>query len=272
VRRKQPPKQVLRQRRMEASETRRQIGIGLGLVALGVLVIWQVAVGPRSPASAEVGDMSFAGGFVVSPKLDTLELKLLGHIYAPLIHGQPAPTCAKLAEKLKMSIPETRGLLEGLQSKGVLVLDDAGNVLLAPPFSAVPSHHVVFLPDGTQIYASSAWKALAIPVILGSDATLRSESPQFGRIVTVTFGKGRIVSVSPPGALLWIVRGTPKSLGGRDSYLVTSSRELELWQIINPAAKDGFSPAITAAKRTAVARVMGRVRAALEAAREEIAS
>lgn len=257
---------------MEAAETRRQIGIGLGLVALGVLVIWQVVGGPRNPASAEVGERSFADGFAIIPNLDPVELKLLGHIYAPLIHGRPAPTRAELAEKLRMSIPETREFLGSLESKGVLVLDDAGDVLSAPPFSAVPSPDIVFLPDGTQIYASSAWKALAIPPILGSDATLQSESPQFGRITTVTFRKGRIVSVSPPGALLWIIRGTPESLQGRDSYFVTSSRELELWQIINPTVKNGFSPAITAAKRTAVARVMGRVRAALEAAREEITS
>ena len=257
---------------MEASETRRQLGIGLGLVALGVLVIWQVVGGPRNTASAEVGERSFADGFVVIPKLEPLELRLLGHIYAPLIRGRPAPSRTELAEKMRMTVPETRKHLEHLEDKGVLFLDSAGNVLLAPPFSAVPSGDVLFLPDGTQIYASSAWKALAIPVLLGCDATLQSESPQFGRIVTVTFRKGRIVSVSPPGALLWIVRGTPKSLRGRDSYLVTSSRELELWQIINPTVKNGFSPAITKAKRTAAARVVGRVRAALEAARGEIAS
>ena len=124
-------------------------------------------------------------------------------------------------------------------------------------------------PTARRVYACSAWDALAIPAVLGCDALLRSETPQFGRIVNVNFSSGRIASVSPLGALLWIPRGT---FGLADecqnTSLFTSPPELNLWQGEHTAAAHGLSPALTQAKRTATERLVGRVHAALEAVGE----
>jgi hypothetical protein len=252
---------------MERSEMRRQIGVGLGLLALAVLVVWQVAGSPRNAAVAQTGLAAVQTPRPGEPRLQGIELAVLGHVYSSILDGRPLRTPEALAGGLGKDVPTVRAALEALAGKGVLTLDASGAVVLVPPFSATPSRHEVTLSDGRRLYGCCAWHALAIPAICGNfDATLRSKTPQFERIVTVQFTHGRMAAVSPLGAVLWIPRGAGASADGcRRIFLFTSPPELTLWQGENPTARRGFSPALTQAKRTATERLSGRVQAALDA-------
>ena len=54
---------------------------------------------------------------------------------------------------------------------------DGESIRMAPPFSGVPTQHVV-AADGVSYFANCAWDALGIPAALHKPATVRSRCEQ----------------------------------------------------------------------------------------------
>ena len=64
-----------------------------------------------------------------------------------------------------------------LRRQRVLWLETDGTIRMAPPFSGVPTQHVVEAGD-VRYFANCAWDALGIPAALGRPAVVRSRCEQ----------------------------------------------------------------------------------------------
>jgi len=69
-----------------------------------------------------------------------------------------------------------------------LVLEtDGSSIRMAPPFSGVPTQHVVIV-DGKQYFANCAWDALAIPAALHRSGIVYSRCEQSGEPLRLAVG------------------------------------------------------------------------------------
>ena len=90
--------------------------------------------------------------------------------------GRPSPE--QLAEQVEASPPDVLEAFRRLRAQRVLVLEDDGaSIRMAPPFSGVPTQHVV-TSEGLSYFANCAWDALGIPAALNRPALVRSRCEQ----------------------------------------------------------------------------------------------
>jgi hypothetical protein len=75
-----------------------------------------------------------------------------------------------------------------LRAQRVLVLEtDGSSILMAPPFSGVPTQHVVSV-GGTEYFANCAWDALGIPAALHRPAVVHSRCEHSGEPLLLDVG------------------------------------------------------------------------------------
>lgn len=77
-----------------------------------------------------------------------------------------APTDAELAEAAGLSEAQVRDELQALHDQRMLVLDDAGQIWMANPFSAVPTDYIAVV-NGRRHFGNCIWDALGIVAMLG---------------------------------------------------------------------------------------------------------
>jgi hypothetical protein len=105
-----------------------------------------------------------------------LEVKMA--IYRRFAASGVRPSAAEIAGALGVAVDRVTESFLRLRSKRVLVLEaDGESIRMAPPFSGVPTQHVV-LSEGVSYYANCAWDALGIPAALHRPATVRSRCEQ----------------------------------------------------------------------------------------------
>jgi len=86
-----------------------------------------------------------------------------------------------------------------LRALRVLVLErnDGSSIRMAPPFSGVPTQHVVE-SAGVRYYANCAWDALGVPAALHRPATVHSRCEQSGESLRLD------VTLDGPGPSDWL--------------------------------------------------------------------
>lgn len=117
--------------------------------------------------------------------------RLRGHLYRRVRQTGAVPTRAELGARLDRSgrqIADALGFLAGVR---VLVLDGQGEILMAHPFSAVPTPYRVET-SARAYWANCAWDAIAIPIILDTDGRTRAECPQTGEPIDLVVTGGRV--------------------------------------------------------------------------------
>lgn len=103
-----------------------------------------------------------------------LKLAIYQHI-AQTTRTPSVPEMAALTGAGEQQIQES---YRRLYNNRVLVLEPDGvSIRMAPPFSGVPTQHVVRIDD-KQYYANCAWDALGIAAALHSPATVLSRCEQ----------------------------------------------------------------------------------------------
>ena len=99
---------------------------------------------------------------------------------------RPSPT--DVAERVGSDPESVRGAFQGLRAQRLLVLEaDGATLRMAPPFSGVPTQHVVDV-EGIQYFANCAWDALGIPAALHKVGTARSRCAQSGEPLELRVG------------------------------------------------------------------------------------
>jgi len=94
-------------------------------------------------------------------------------------------------------------ILADLHDCDVIRLDHAGDVIVAYPFSATPTRHLVRLADGTRVFAMCAIDALGIPAMLDTDAVITATDPTGDHTITIEIVGGR-AAWNPAAAVVFV--------------------------------------------------------------------
>ena len=109
--------------------------------------------------------------------IDT-DLEVRHAVYEHFVATGEAPTAAGLASTLGIESQEAVAAFQRLFERRLLVLAaDREQILMAPPFSGVPTQHRVIV-DGREYFANCAWDALGIVAALHRDGLVRSRCEQ----------------------------------------------------------------------------------------------
>lgn len=104
----------------------------------------------------------------------SLDTTLRRHVYDVTLGRGTPPTIAELGRLADASDADVRDGLRRLAAARVLVVQPrSGEILMAPPFSAVPTPFLV-RTSLHHSYANCAWDALGVPVMIGEAAQISS--------------------------------------------------------------------------------------------------
>ena len=101
-------------------------------------------------------------------------------VYRHLAETGRRPSPREVAERVGSDVESVLDTYRRLCAQRVLVLEpDGSSIRMAPPFSGVPTQHVVEA-GGVQYFANCAWDALGVPAALHKPGTVRSRCEQSG--------------------------------------------------------------------------------------------
>jgi len=106
--------------------------------------------------------------------------------------GMP-PSVSDTAKALNWSQTDTRSAFQRLADAHVLVLQPNGEILMANPFSAVPTAFPV-QAGSVQFYGNCIWDALGIPAMLNRDATISTSCACCGSQLAIDIVDGSLQS------------------------------------------------------------------------------
>ena len=99
-----------------------------------------------------------------------------------------APAPSDVAERLSLTTEEVGGAWQTLHDQHALVLNSAGQIRMANPFSAVPTAHAV-RAQGRSWFANCAWDAFGILAALGADGQISTSCPDCGSSIAIRVAK-----------------------------------------------------------------------------------
>jgi hypothetical protein len=133
---------------------------------------------------------------------DAADLRVRAAVYEGTRSNGRPPTVNALAADLAIPRPAVEAALERLAEGRALVLQrDSREVLMAPPFSAVPTPFAV-RADDRLYYGNCIWDALAIPVVLGTDARIDCSCGCCGEAMQIEVAGGELVPTEGSHALV----------------------------------------------------------------------
>lgn len=124
--------------------------------------------------------------------MNEFDLQVRSHIYdACLKRGQP-PSIVELSSLLRATEEQVQESLANLAASRVLVLQkDRGEILMANPFSAVPTSFLVETPQ-FSCYANCIWDSLGIAAMLNQDVHIRTSCADCGQALELQVIGGEV--------------------------------------------------------------------------------
>jgi len=96
------------------------------------------------------------------------------HVYDYVMRDGLPPTITETSSALPRSVAEVRASFQRLADGHILVLQKgSGEILMANPFSAVPTPFLVKAEDRSY-YGNCIWDAMGMPAMLQQDATIEA--------------------------------------------------------------------------------------------------
>ena len=181
----------------------------------------------------------------IGPKwdgLDETESRIHGIVLSGYAASGHAPATADVAAAAGLTRDEADGVLRRMAGRDLLVLDAAGQISGAYPFTDGQTEHHVDA-RGLTVGAMCAIDALGIGAMLERDVAIRSACRQCARPLTIrTRRYGReLDQVEPSGIAVW--SGHRYAAGCAASSLCTvqaffcDDAHLETWRANSPAAR-----------------------------------
>jgi hypothetical protein len=103
-----------------------------------------------------------------------LDWQVRRHVYDVAMHRGYPPLIAEISHDLNLPLEKVETALQRLATGRVLVRQpDTGEILMANPFSAVPTPFLVEV-SGFSCYGNCIWDALGIPAMLQQDARIKT--------------------------------------------------------------------------------------------------
>src|SRR6266567_6390825 len=104
-------------------------------------------------------------------------------IYRHFAETGQRPSLQGVAERVRADVSSVREAYLRLRAQRVLVLEPDGvTIRMAPPFSGVPTQHVVVV-DETRYFANCAWDSFGIPAALHRPGRVHSRCEQSGELL-----------------------------------------------------------------------------------------
>lgn len=116
-------------------------------------------------------------------------------IYDYFVNVGQAPTVAHCAQMLSTSVPAIQAAFQRLAEGRALVLQSDGEILMAEPFSAVPTSFYVEV-GARAWWGNCIWDALGIPALLKADARIVTACGCCGDALTVEIQDGALSNPS----------------------------------------------------------------------------
>lgn len=114
-----------------------------------------------------------------------IDLKVRAAVYDSAMSRTRPSTARELSEGLDLPLDEVRASLERLASAKALVLQpESREVLMANPFSAVPTPFAVLAADRLY-FGNCVWDALGIPAMLGCDGRVEASCACCGEAMSL---------------------------------------------------------------------------------------
>jgi hypothetical protein len=117
-------------------------------------------------------------------------------IYQAIATSARIPTRAELATHLSVQVPDVDASLARLRERKLLFLGrESGEIVMAPPFSAVPTCFVV-KTGGQTYFANCVWDAYGIAAALKRDAEVEASCGCCGEPMRMAVRSGSHVPTS----------------------------------------------------------------------------
>jgi hypothetical protein len=132
--------------------------------------------------------------------MDDRDVVVRNLTYRQFVELGRAPTAAEIASASRATEEDVRASWRRLHDAHALVLDGAGDIRMANPFSAVQTTFQVEAA-GRSWYANCGWDAFGIGAALGVDSVIHSECPDCGDAIRIDVREAR----PEPTELVWHV-------------------------------------------------------------------
>lgn len=129
----------------------------------------------------------------IVPHVLDADIDVRCHIYDVALRSGIVPTREACARALARPLDSVDESLRRLHDAHQIVLAAGGEILMAMPFSAVPTPFEIHA-DGYRSYANCGWDALGIAAMLGRDVVISSSCPDCGDPITLAVGRERGVT------------------------------------------------------------------------------
>jgi hypothetical protein len=117
-----------------------------------------------------------------------LDVSVRTEVYRHIVQTSAAPRVEDIVMRLGLGAAEVRAAYQRLYNRRVLVVaEDGETILMAPPFSGVPTQHRVTVGAATY-FANCSWDALGIPAALKAEAVVRSRCEQSHEPIVIRVG------------------------------------------------------------------------------------
>lgn len=140
---------------------------------------------------------------------NAFDRKVRYYVYDRTMKEGAPPTVAETAIALAATPAEVQESFHRLAAARILVLQgDTGEILMANPFSAVPTPFLAQV-DGRTYYGNCIWDVLGIPAMLKRDAAIQTSCGDCGTAMTLQIVNGAlqpavgIVHFAVPTAQWW---------------------------------------------------------------------
>ncbi len=109
-------------------------------------------------------------------------------VYAHFVATGQRPSAEDVAVQVSAPTASVLDAYQRLRAQRVLALEaDGASIRMAPPFSGVPTRHVVEA-GGLRYFANCAWDALGVPAALHLPAVVHSRCAQSGEPLQLEVG------------------------------------------------------------------------------------
>ena len=131
---------------------------------------------------------------MAQPSTATFDLQVRQFIYDHLLKASQTPTAAETAAALGSSTPAIKAAYQRLAEAHVVNLQTGGEILMAHPFSAVPTAFQVEA-GGRSWWGNCIWDALGILALLKEDGQIRCSCGDCNESMIVTIKAGSLVEL-----------------------------------------------------------------------------
>ena len=122
-----------------------------------------------------------------------LDIEVRRVVYDHTMREGHIPLVVEVASTLGAALPDVQSSFARLSDAHVLVLQESGEVLMANPFSAIPTLFVVEAA-GRQYWGNCIWDSLGILAMLGQDGRVVTSCADCSESLMVEVRGGQLIT------------------------------------------------------------------------------